>query len=77
MSKAEILAELPRLRPEDRDQLFEKLCQLQESDLLHGRSPDPAEKKILDDALAEFQRDGNPGTPWRSVLQRLRSRAPS
>ena len=38
----------------------------------------PSEKKtlstVLDDALAEFERDGNPGTPWREVLQRLRSK---
>jgi hypothetical protein len=77
MSKAEIMAELPGLRPEERDQLFEKLCQLQEIDALHGRSPGLAEKKMLDDALAEFQRDGNPGTHWRIVLQRLLTNATS
>jgi hypothetical protein len=46
---------------------------LQEEDIVRGPGPSAAEKRILDDALAEFERDGNPGTPWRDVLQRLRS----
>jgi hypothetical protein len=73
MSKAEILAELPKLRPEERDQVFQRLCELQEGDILEGNPPDFAERKLLDEALVEFQRDGDPGTPWRTVLQRLRS----
>jgi hypothetical protein len=71
MSNAEILAELPKLRPDERNQLFQKLCELQEKDLLRGPAPAPTEKKLLDDALAEFERDGNPGTPWREVLKLL------
>lgn len=74
MSKAAILAELPNLRAEERDQVLQRICELQEEEMLHGPGPGPGEKKILDDALAEFERDGNPGTPWREVLRRLRSR---
>jgi hypothetical protein len=73
MSKADILAELPKLRTEERDQVMRRLCELQEEDIVRGPGPSAAEKKVLDDALAEFERDGNPGTPWRDVLQRLRS----
>jgi len=73
MSKAEILAEFPKLKPDERNQLFQKLCELQEDDILRGHAPDAMEKKFLDDALAEFERDGNPGTPWRDVLKRLHS----
>ena len=73
MSKAEILAQLPNLGPEDRTQLFERLCELQENDLLRGIGPTIEERKILDDALAEFERDGNPGRPWREVLQAVRA----
>ena len=71
MSQAEILAELPKLRADERNQLIQKLCELQEDDILRGQAPDPIEKKLLDDAFAEFERDGNPGTPWRDVLKRL------
>jgi hypothetical protein len=73
MSKAEILAELPKLKAEEREQVFQKLCELQEYDLLHGAGPTAAEKQVLDHALAEFHRDGNPGMPWREVLQKIRS----
>jgi hypothetical protein len=71
MTKAEILAELPKLKAEEREQVFQRLCELQEDDLLHGIGPTAGEKKLLDEALAEFQRDGDPGTPWREVLQKL------
>ena len=77
MSKADILAELPKLRTEERDQVLRRLCELQEEEMVQGPGPGAAEKKMLDDALTEFERDGNSGTPWREVLQRLRSkRAP-
>ena len=74
MSKADILAELPKLRTDERDQVLRRLCELQEEDLVRGPGPGVAERRILDDALAEFERDGNPGSPWREVLQRLLSK---
>jgi hypothetical protein len=74
MSKADILAELPKLRTDERDQVLRRLCELQEEEMVRGSGPGTAEKRILDNALAEFHRDGNPGTPWREVLQRLRSK---
>ena len=77
MSKAEILAELPKLKAEERTQVFERLCELQEDDLLLGVGPTAEEKRMLDEALAEFQRDGNAGTPWREALRRIRSASAS
>jgi hypothetical protein len=73
MSKAEILAELPNLKAEERKQVFQRLCELQEKDLLDGVGPTAEEKGMLDEALAEFQRDGNVGKPWREVLGKIRS----
>ena len=73
MSKAEILAELPKLEAEERTQVFERLCELQERDLLHGLGPTAEEKRLLDEALAEFERDGQQGDAWREVIRRLRS----
>ena len=77
MSTTEILAELPHLKAEDRTQLFERLCELQEQDILHGVGPTAKEKFILDEALAELQRDVNPGTPWRETLRRIRAARPA
>jgi hypothetical protein len=76
MRKAEILAELPRLEAEERAQVFERLCELQERDLLEGHGPTPDEKRLLDRALAEFEHDGQRGEPWRDVLLRLQSSRP-
>ena len=76
MSKAEILAELPKLEAAERTQVFERLCELQERDLLQGLGPTPEEKRLLDQALAEFERDRQRGEPWRDVLHRLQSSHP-
>jgi len=77
MSKAEILAELPRLGAEERRQIYERLCQLQEQDLLNGAGPSEEEKKLLDAALAEYEKEGDRGRPWRQVLGDLRVRRAS
>jgi hypothetical protein len=34
MSKAEILAELPKLELEDRREIFDRICEIEERDLL-------------------------------------------
>jgi len=72
MSKAEILAELPKLKAEERSEVFAWLCELQEADVLRGGNPTPEEKQALDEALADFDRDRDPGASWREVLQRAR-----
>ena len=63
MSKSEILAELPHLKAEERSQVFQRLCELQEDDLLQGVGPTEEEKKILNEALAEFERNREPRNP--------------
>jgi hypothetical protein len=72
MSKAEILNDLPSLSPSDRSQVFARLAELHEADLLSGDEPSPGERQALDAALAEFERDREPGQPWRAVLQQVR-----
>ena len=73
MGKVEILAELPKLRADERSQVFARLCELQEQDLIRGVGPSEEERKLLDQALAEFERDGDAGKPWREVLRGIRS----
>jgi len=65
--------EVPKLKTEERTQVFERLCELQERDLLHGVGPTPEERKLLDQALADFERDDNPSVPWREVLRRVQA----
>jgi hypothetical protein len=73
MSKSEIMAELPRLRAEDRQEILERLWQMEEATLLHGGVPDPAETALLDRELITFEQDGRNGSPWREVLSRIRT----
>jgi hypothetical protein len=74
MSKSEILAELPKLKAEERRQIYQRLCELQEQDVLNGAGPSDEEKKLLDAALAEYEKDHDKGRPWREVLGDLRAR---
>ena len=77
MSNAEILAQLPKLKAEERQQIYQRLCELQEQDLLNGAAPSVEEKKLLDAALAEYEKDHDRGRPWREVLADLRTRKAS
>jgi hypothetical protein len=52
--------------------LFARLAELHEADLIRGDEPSPAERQALDAALAEFERDRDPGQPWRGVLHEIR-----
>lgn len=72
MSKSEILNDLPRLSASDRSHVFARLAELHEADLLSGCEPSPTERAALDAALAEFERDSDPGQPWRDVLRQIR-----
>ena len=73
MGKSEILAALPGLKADERRQVFQRLCELQDEDILQGVEPTADEKRVLDQALAEFERDGNAGTPWRQSLDQIRA----
>ena len=77
MSTAKILAELPRLKVEERRRIYQRLCELQEQDLLNGAGPSEEEKPLLDAALGEYEKDRDRGRPWREVLGELRGRKAS
>jgi hypothetical protein len=68
MSKAEILAELPKLGREERQEIFDRLCALQEE------ACSDVHQKWVDEAL-----NGGPARPaspsdWDEALQRGLSR---
>ena len=70
MSKAEILAELPKLTTEDRNDILAQLWRMEETS-----GPTSREKQLLEEAQATY--DANPavGAPWSEVEARLRRRA--
>lgn len=65
------LAELPKLNAEERSQVFARLCELQEADLMRGVGQTAEEKRMLDEAAAEYQRDGDRGMEWREALREI------
>ena len=72
MSKTQIIEELPRLGLADRREIWERLCELEERDLLQGAVPNPEEKALLDQELEEFQSNPDAGATWQEVQARLR-----
>ena len=70
MSKAEILAELPRLSAQERAEILERLWDLEEAS-----GPTPGEKALLNDAQASYDAKSSADAPWRDVEKRLRDRS--
>jgi putative addiction module component (TIGR02574 family) len=71
MSKTEILAELPKLELADRREIFDRICEMEEQDLLTGGATDE-EKKLLDRELEEYRRNPEAGSSWNEVETRIR-----
>lgn len=69
MSKAEILAELPKLQRDERSEIFERLCDLQAADFSREH------QQLVDEALRSGP--ARPATPadWEAALQRGLERA--
>lgn len=67
----EILAELPKLDLADRREIFDRICEMEERDLLNGVAT-PEEKALLDRELEEYQRNPEAGSTWNDVEKRIR-----
>jgi len=72
MSKAEILRELPKLQLGERREIFERIVELEEHELLKGGEPTTDEKALLDRELEEYQRSPEAGSSWEEVKDRVR-----
>ena len=72
MSKAEILHELPKLGLHERREIFERIGELEDQDLLKGGEPTAADKALLDRELEEYRRNPEAGSTWPEVESRLR-----
>lgn len=72
MSKAEILEQLPKLKPAERREIFDKLCELEGSDLIAGRGPTPEERELLDREIQDYQAAPEAGASWEQVKPRIR-----
>ena len=75
MSKVEIIEELPKLTPAEREEIRLKLAELDGNDWLDEDDPlTPDEKALLDSRIAAHEK--NPGTaiPWDEFEARLKRR---
>jgi hypothetical protein len=70
MSKAEIIAKLPKLTAEDRSDILDRHWQMEEA-----ADPTAREKQLLDKAQAAYDAYPDSGSPWSEVEARLRRRA--
>jgi putative addiction module component (TIGR02574 family) len=75
MSKAEILAELPKLTPAERQEIRLQLARLDGEAWLNAGEPlTDAGKALLDARLAAYEQDPDAGSSWEEVEVRLRAR---
>ena len=72
MSKSEILQELPKLTLEERREILDRICELEENDLLKGGEPTADEKALLDRELEDYRQAPSAGSPWHEVEARIR-----
>ena len=74
MSKAEILTELSKLTPAERQEIRLKLARLDGEEWLEGTEPlIDAEKALLDARLAAYEKDPDAGSSWEEVEARIRA----
>jgi putative addiction module component (TIGR02574 family) len=71
MSKQDILNELPKLRPDERRQILEHLCDLQDKELAEGTAMSAEEAALLDRELDDYRRNPDSGSSWEDVERRL------
>ena len=70
MSKAEILNELPKLNADDRREILERICDLEDVGLTSN------EKAFLDQRLAECRENPSAWVTWEDAKLRILSRLP-
>ena len=75
MSKAEILAALPRLSRSERQEIRHCLTELDgDGWLVEEEFLTEAEKALLDARLASYEKDPDAGGSWEEVEARIRAR---
>jgi putative addiction module component (TIGR02574 family) len=74
MSLTEILDEIPRLTPEQRRQVVEKVLEFEGDWLDSDDTLSPEEKHLLESRLAAHDKDPTSAVPWEEAKERLKAR---
>jgi len=56
----------------ERHEILERICELEERDLLDGHGPTLEEKALLDREMEDFRNNPEAGSSWDEVERRLR-----
>jgi putative addiction module component (TIGR02574 family) len=76
MSKVEILAELPKLTAEEREEIYLKIVELDGDDWLDADDPLTDEQKALVEARIEaHEKNPQSAIPWEEFNARLKRRS--
>ena len=71
MSKTEILTELPKLTPEERQEVRELLAEIDGTDWLDDGELTDEEKALIDARLDECERNPKSFIPWDEAKARI------
>ncbi len=71
MSKAEIIAELPKLKPEERQELRLRLAELDRDDWLDEGELTEAEKVLIEERFRDLEANPQTSIPWEVAKARL------
>lgn len=74
MSKAEILAELPKLTREERCEVVRRVHEIDGDDWLDEGELSDEEKTLLEARVAEHERNPGAAIPWSEFEARLNQR---
>ena len=75
MSKAEILEELPKLTPEERQEVRRKLAELDGDEWLDADDPlTDAEKALIESRIEAHEKNPETAIPWEEFNARLKRR---
>jgi len=73
MSKAEILTELPKLTPEERQEVRERLAEIDGTDWLDDGQLTDDEKALIDSRLDECERNPRSFIHWDEAKARIQA----
>ena len=71
MSKSEILDELPKLTPEERQEVRLRLAELDNDDWLDDGALTAAEKALIEQRFRDLETDPQSSIPWKEAEIRL------
>lgn len=77
MSKADILAEIEKLSPQDRNDIRLRLAELDNEDWLEADELSDADKRLIESRLDECERQPQSFVSWEEAKAQLKSRSRS